>query len=191
MTVQQNADFFSPTTICFGTLCFTQGIPWVSSFNDVGGPAAVLHENLGNFDAGMYAYMPATQEWRIVIPYTDICAYIADSYSVELQLDLQSSQSFPAGTILYKNGTLLTGTSIAPEEGALFAIVVPSAGGGGGGGGNASLTYANLPGGLPVPAPTDPVVTLNNGAVPASNMKFVELKSVGGASLGLTLVNVT
>jgi hypothetical protein len=150
----------------------------------------VLGADLGRiYKPGFYAHDVSTKAWYFAIPFADMCSYVADSYSFTLQLQVTTSQSYPAGTIIYRNGQRIAGTTVNPDPTAVYAVVQPSSGGGGGGG-DSSFTYSNLPSNLPTPDPGDPNVVLNNGATPVSTLKYKPLLSVGGQSLGMVLVGV-
>lgn len=183
--------FYNAINICYKGVCSEYQVPWVRNFNEVQGvPAAVLAFNLGkSYRPGLYAHDTDTKAWYFAIPYSDMCSYVADSYSFSLQLQVTSSQSYPAGTIIYRNGQQIAGTTITPDATAVYAVVQPSAGGGGGGG-DSSFTYTNLPSDLPTPDPGDPEVILNNGATPVSTLQYKPLVSIGGQSLGMVLVGV-
>lgn len=191
MQINQSATFFNSVNVCYSGVCTEYQLPWVPNFNQATtSPAVVLTADLGTAPAGLHAYNSLTQVWKYAMPYNDVCSYVSDSYTFTLQLNVTSDQSYPAGAIIYKNGRQIAGTTVTADPLSVYAIVQPSAGGGGGGG-NASLTFSNFPPDLPVPAPTDPNVILNNGAVPSSTMKLMTLRSVGGEDLGMVIVGIT
>ncbi len=178
--------FFTPFTISYAGTCTSVDVPWVQNFDTASkSPAVVLTQRFGVFDPGLYAKI-GDQTWSFAMPYKDLCAFTFESSTFSLMIRVNSQHSFPEGSVVYRNGKESAGTSVDPDVSTVYAVATPMVGRTGG---SASFSYAGLPTDLPTPTPSDPKVLLNDGTG-SSSLHFAELRSVGGQSLGLSLIKV-
>jgi hypothetical protein len=76
-----------------------------------------------------------------VLSYYDYCDLVATAGGLKIVTDAVTTQTFGAGTKIYKNGQLQAGTVLIPDGSAVFNVVFPAAA--------ASSLAGNILGGAP------------------------------------------
>jgi hypothetical protein len=204
------SSFFFQSTICYDVVCSSVEAPWVTDLGAV--PASqdlvVLFQDLGiSTPAGVYtrgSIARGADTWIRVLSYYDMCNTLSNAGELKVILNATTSQTFATGTMLYKNGQLVSGTTLTPDPYATWAVVSVSSGGGGG----AATTAASLLGGaanqvvyqtspnttsfIAAPTATGQVLTYTSGGFawadpPAGYKQTVELNVTGYIPAGTSL----
>jgi hypothetical protein len=113
---QVQSNFYFPVQYCTDTVCNTQELVWVTDFQSV--PAlkvlTVLAQPFGVFSPGLYVRL-VSGYWKLAMTYEDMCASIVTASSVKVVMYATSVQSFPTGTLLFREAVEQSGSVLTPS----------------------------------------------------------------------------
>ena len=121
---------YIPITLCNDTVCRTVEVAVVSNFRDApaNDSAVVLATNqTGATPAGLYHRKldPAlgVLRWYFCLPYA---AVSNPQGGITVVDGAVTTVDYPAETLIYRNGELITGTVLHPSGNAIYVVVAPS-----------------------------------------------------------------
>lgn len=132
-----DSNFFFPVTLHQDGISITNVASWVSQL-PISPPAntavVTLYTTEGTQVQGMYLYDTFLTRWRYLIPYENVCEAIIQGASLDLYYQVETEVTPPAGTTIWRNGVLYSGTEILTTASIGWAVLTPPSGGGGGSG---------------------------------------------------------
>jgi len=132
--------FYSPVSVYFNGLgggATALQVPWAAGFDSFPHGTQLGIVTNGGTNAsppGLYVLITASSgtRWQYALDLADASAAVSTGSVVSVFLNLSSSQTFPVGTQVWKNGGLQSGTTVAPDAGHSVWVTVNVASAAGG-----------------------------------------------------------
>lgn len=128
--MSQPAFYYPVTLVLPGIPGFNTNAPLIQALPlDTTSVAAILAQDAGEKSQGLY--VDDGDMWRYALPYIPLCSAGVLAQSLTIYVDPTTSTTAPAGSTVYRNGTLQVGLNIDPGK-VVYTVLSPSSSGGGG-----------------------------------------------------------
>jgi hypothetical protein len=120
----ETVSFYLKLTMCYGSKCKEVEAPWIPDFDSVANftDICVLKNLLGKSFPGLQVLQSAV--WKRVLPYDITCNAATEGSSVKVIVNPIKAETFPEGSLLYKNSVKYEGLTIKAGI-SNWAIVIP------------------------------------------------------------------